>query len=76
MRRVIGWAIEEYHSRYGEEEYDMWEVKLPQKSDIRKDASFLYGGYIVDSIAPENLTLVNTIRYGGKVFGSVHPKGT
>ena len=76
VRRVIGWAIEEYHSRYGEEEYDMWEVKLPQKSDIRKDASFLYGGYIVDSIAPENLTLVNTIRYGGKVFGSVHQKGT
>ena len=65
---VIRWVLEEYHTRYGEIEYDIWKIKLPRNSDIRKDASFLYGGYTVDSIAPENLTLVNTVKYNEKFF--------
>ena len=64
MNDAIRWAVNDYHSRYGEIEYDVWSAKIPWKSDIRKDAAFEYGGYVVDAISPENLTLVNTIRRG------------
>lgn len=61
---AIRWAVNEYNSRCGETEYDIWNAKITWDSDIRKDAAFNYGGYVVDAISPENLTLVNTIRYG------------
>ena len=61
---AIRWAVNEYHTRHGDFEYDVWSVSLPLENDIRKDAAFEYGGYVVDAISPENLTLVNTIKYG------------
>ena len=66
MDRVIRWAVNKYHYMYGDTEYDVWKIKLSRNSDIRKDASFFYGGYTIDSITPENLTLVSTIRYNEK----------
>lgn len=74
MDRVVRWAVNKYHSMYGDVEYDIWRIKVPLKSNIRKDASFLYGGYVVDSIAPENLILTNTIKYGEKLSDAVKLK--
>ncbi len=74
MDRVVRWVVNKYHSMYGDVEYDIWRIKVPLKSNIRNDASFLYGGYVVDSIAPENLILTNTIKYGEKLSDAVKLK--
>ena len=59
IKGVINDMMKQLYDRYGEDELDVWEVNLPVYIELKKDASFRYGGYASSTIKPVSIKLVD-----------------
>lgn len=67
ISEAIKFLTKEFKDKYGDTNFDLWEVTLPPNVKIHRDPSFLYGGFVKNPIPPKNVKLI-TVKERDKFF--------